>query len=216
MYQRVFGQKRFPLWGLIGSAIGVIFILVPMMPYQGTEGEPFSIFNHYVSELGEIGVSVWAPMFNIGLILAGITFIPFFIGLGSHLDNFIAKLSAVVGVYSSISIILVGIYPMNFLLEHYISAMSFFFSGMIMVILWAIAILVQKEIKIPKIFSIGALITGVIFAAFLFGTGDEGPGRPDFSLTTTLEWAIYFAVIIYLLSIALYVFLKNRSLTSSS
>ncbi len=215
MYERIVGEKQFPLWGFLGSGIGVLFILLPMIPYQGSEGEPFSIFNHYVSELGELGVSIWAPLFNGGLILAGIAFIPFFIGLGLYLDTIISKIAAINGVYSSVSIILVGIYPMNYSTEHYLSAMSFFFSGMIMVVLWAIAIITQKEVKISKLFSIGAVITGVIFAAFLFGTGNEGPGRPEFSLTTTLEWAIYFAIIIYLFSIALYLFLRNRSLAAS-
>ena len=40
-----------------------------------------------------------------------------------------------------------------------------------------LAIAIQKEPRIPKYFSLGGLINGIIFAAFLFGTGDEGPGR---------------------------------------
>jgi hypothetical membrane protein len=209
MKEEIFGEKRFPLYGLLASAIGLVFILAPMVPYQGTEGESFSIFTHYVSELGELGVSVWAPVFNIGMILAGLMFIPFFIGLGLYLDNVLAKIGAIGGVYSAISIVLVGIFPMNYLTEHYIVAMSFFFSGMIMVFIWAIAIAIQKEPRIPKYFSVGGLINGIIFAAFLLVRGDEGPGRPEFSLTTTLEWSIYFAIVGYLLAIALYVFLKG-------
>lgn len=216
MYQKLFGTKYFPYWGLLGSAIGILFILLPMIPYQGTEGESYSIFTHYVSELGELGVSIWAPVFNVGLILAGLAFIPFFIGLGIYLDSTIAKISAIGGVYSSVSIVLVGIYPMNYRTEHYLAAMSFFFSGMIMVILWAVTIILQKNVKIPKSFSLGAVINGIIFAAFLFGTGDEGPSRPEFSLTTTLEWAIYFSIIIFLLAVALFILSKNRGSASNS
>ena len=106
MKEQLFGERRFPLYGLLASGIGIIFILAPMIPYEGTAGEPFSIFNHYVSELGEVGVSVWAPVFNIGMMLAGLLFIPFFIGLGLYLDNVLAKIGAIGGVYSAISSLL--------------------------------------------------------------------------------------------------------------
>ena len=92
-------------------------------------------------------MSELAWVFNIGLFLAGILFIPFMIGLGLYIDNIISKIAAVGGVYSAVSITLVGVFPMNYLLEHSITAISFFLSGMVMTLLWAIAILVQKEVR---------------------------------------------------------------------
>ncbi|RDE17529.1 MAG: hypothetical protein C4K49_02365 [Candidatus Thorarchaeota archaeon] len=215
---KLVGAKRFPLWGIAGSVVGLVFVLGAMIPYVGRNGEPFSIFNHFISELGEVGVSELSIMFNVGLIYAGVLFIPFMIGLGLYMDNIIAKLAAVVGVFSSVAIIFVGIFPENFLAEHTAAAMSFFLSGMVMTGLWTLAILLQHTSKVHKALSIVGLLNVVVFAAFLFGDyGDIGSlvDRPDFWMLPTLEWAIYFAVIGYLLLISVYVWRKEKGASSN-
>ncbi|MHA1137196.1 MAG: hypothetical protein ACTSSE_11990 [Candidatus Thorarchaeota archaeon] len=98
------------MWGIIGSIIGLVFILTPQLFYTGAMSEPFSMCNHYVSELGELGVSEFAMMFNVGMMLAGLFFIPFMVGLGLYLENIVGKIAAIVGVFSALSIYLVGIY----------------------------------------------------------------------------------------------------------
>jgi hypothetical membrane protein len=205
-------EKHFPQWGIIGSGIGLVFILTPQLFYTGSMGEPFSMFNHYVSELGELGVSEFAMMFNLGLMLAGLFFIPFMFGLGLYLENIVGKIAALVGAFSALSIYLVGIYPMNNVVMHGITAISFFLSGLIMTVLWAFAILAQKNVKIPKVFSLGGFINASIFALFLYGPW-EGTGavRPEFSMRVTLEWAIYFAIVSYMLILALYVWRRERN-----
>jgi hypothetical membrane protein len=208
-------EKHFPVWGLAGSLVGLIFILTPQLFYEGTLGEPYSMFNHAVSELGELGVSELAWMFNVGLTLAGVLFIPFMIGLGLYIDNLISKIAALVGVFSAVSVALVGVYPMNFIVEHSITAMSFFFSGMVMALLWALAILSQKEVRIDKILSLGGFVNLAIFALFLFGPWEGwGGSRPEFSMRLTLEWAIYWAIIGYLLILSLCVWRKEKNVES--
>ncbi|TFG33219.1 DUF998 domain-containing protein [Candidatus Thorarchaeota archaeon] len=208
-------EKHFPQWGIIGSIIGLVFILVPQLFYTGTLGEPFSMFNHYVSELGELGVSEFAMMFNIGLMLAGIFFIPFMFGLGLYLENILGKIAAVIGAFSSLSIYLVGIYPMNNATMHGITAISFFLSGLVMTVLWALAILMQRNVKIPKIFSLGGFINTAIFALFLYGPWESlGAIRPVFSMRVTLEWAIYFAIVSYMFILALYVWRIEKNAES--
>jgi hypothetical membrane protein len=211
-----FDEKHFPVWGIIGSIVGLVFILTPQLFYTGTMGEPFSMFNHYVSELGELGVSEFAMMFNVGMMIAGLFFIPFMIGFGLYLENIIGKIAAIVGAFSALSIYLVGIYPMNNEVMHGIMAISFFLSGLVMTLLWSLAILVQKEnAKIPKIFSLGGFINVAIFALFLYGPwGSIGETRPEFSMRITLEWAIYFAIVSYLFILALYVWNKERKVES--
>jgi hypothetical membrane protein len=211
--RRIFDEAHFPLWGFVGSAVGYLFILGAAIPYRGREGEPYSFARHFVSELGEIGVSDAAILFNTGLILAGFLFIPFMIGLGMYLDNIFGRIAGVVGVYSSVSIIFVGIFPMNYSEQHYLSAMSFFFSGLLMVLLWTLALLLQKESRIPKILAFGGLVNAFCFAAFLFGdygSFSELSERPAFWLLPFFEWSIYFAIISYLLLISIYVWKKGR------
>ncbi|MFX1604642.1 MAG: DUF998 domain-containing protein [Promethearchaeota archaeon] len=205
-------KTRFPLWGMVASLVGLVFVLTPQLFYTGTLGEPFSMFNHAVSELGELGVSELAWMFNSGLFLAGILFIPFMIGLGLYLDNIVGKLAAVGGVYSAVSVALVGVYPMNFIYEHTITAMSFFLSGMVMTLLWAVAILAQKKASVHKGLSLGGFVNMTVFALFLYGpfNGFSLDPRPEFSMRITLEWAIYFAIVGYLLTLSLYVWKKEK------
>jgi len=214
---KLVNEEHFPIWGIIGSIIGLVFILTPQTVYVGSHGEPFSMFNHYVSELGEIGVSEWAMMFNLGLMLAGILFFPFMIGLGLYLKNIVSKLAALVGVFSAIAIYMVGIFPMNFSAEHGLAAISFFLSGLVMTLLWAFGILAQKEVRIPKVFSLGGFINTAIFALFLYGPWEELSDfdpRPTFNMVVTLEWAIYFSIVGYLLILSLYVWRKERKVAS--
>ncbi len=199
-------KEHFPIWGIIGSIIGLVFILTPQLFYVGTYGEPFSMFNHYVSELGELGVSQLAMMFNLGMMLAGIFFIPFMIGFGLYLNNIISKLAGLVGVFSACAIYLVGIFPMNFRAEHGVAAVSFFLSGLVMTLLWALGILAQKEARVPKILALGGFINTAIFALFLYGPWEgitDLATRPAFNMVVTLEWAIYFAIVGYLFILSL-------------
>jgi hypothetical protein len=208
-------EKHFPQWGIIGSIIGFVFILTPQIFYTGTMGESFSMFNHYVSELGELGVSEFAMMFNIGMMLAGIFFFPFMVGLGVYLENILGKIAGLVGAFSALSIYLVGIYPMNNAVMHGITAISFFLSGLVMAVLWAFAILAQKNAKIPKILSLGGFINAGIFALFLYGPWESfGSIRPAFSMRVILEWAIYFGIVSYMFILALYVWRKEKSAES--
>ncbi|MFX1601929.1 MAG: DUF998 domain-containing protein [Promethearchaeota archaeon] len=208
----VIDERHFPLWGIVGSLVGLVFILGAQIPYSGRYGEPFSMLNHFVSELGEIGVSEFAFLFNSGMILAGLVFMPFMIGLGLYMDNIVSKIAGVVGVFSAVSIFLVGIFPMNYLAEHSMAAMSFFFSGMIMVGLWTLAILLQNQVKIPKGFSLGGVVNFVIFFLFLYGpweSVEDLSTRPDLWMVPTLEWGIYFAIVGFLLALSVFVWNKE-------
>jgi hypothetical protein len=102
---------------------------------------------------------------------------------------------------------------MNYRAEHALAAMSFFFSGLIMVVLWTLAILLQRASRIHKILSVGGLINAFCFAAFLFGdygSYSDVSERPDFWLLPFFEWSIYFAIVSYLFIISINVWNKGR------
>ncbi|MHA1906315.1 MAG: DUF998 domain-containing protein [Candidatus Thorarchaeota archaeon] len=211
--QDLIDEKHFPLWGILGSITGIVMILTPMIPYVGTEGESFSIFTHYVSQLGWIGVSEFAWMFNIGMIVTGLIFVPFMIGLGLYLENIVSKIAGIVGVYTSVSIFFVGVFPMNYP-EHGPAAMSFFLSGLVMSILWTLAILLPGQTIVPKALSIGGFVNIFFFAAFLYWPYEQVPLlSPPLSLVPTFEWGIYFAIVAYLMILALYVWNQHRSIS---
>jgi len=214
--RNIVDMYHFPLWGILGCLSGLVTVLLPTQVYIGRFGESYSPLNHYLSELGEIGISDLAAVFNVGLMIIGVLWIPFMIGLGLYLENNIGKIAAVVGVYSLVSIFLVGVFPMNDRLGHEITSTSFYLSGLIMSGLWAIAIFMQHKPKIPKIFSIGGIINVAIFLLFLYGPWELMSimwDRPAFSIRTTLEWGIFVGIVGYILSISFYILRKEKGTT---
>ena len=65
-------ESVFRLTGLVGVILGLIGVIVPSLVYRGTRGEKYSFLNNFISEMGEIGVSRIARLFNMALILSGI------------------------------------------------------------------------------------------------------------------------------------------------
>ena len=57
--------------GLIGSGAIALGSLLTALAYHGRAGEAYSVLNHFVSELGEVGVAPLAWAFNTGLFLGG-------------------------------------------------------------------------------------------------------------------------------------------------
>jgi len=222
-FGRLFNKIRPEIWGFIGSGILLAFVLLSRIGYVGKAGEAYSFLNHYISELGQVGVSHLAPLFNTGLILGGFVTVVFVVGLGMYIKNTAAKIAMGVGVFSGIACSLVGFFPMNNLHTHTIVATCFFFGGMLTIAIFSAAILRQKEAKIPKLLSIAGVVAVGIFIAFLvdvfiFGHGavhgplGVGSVRPHIWMRTVLEWSVFFAIVGWILLISIYMGITNRKL----
>ena len=114
--------EMFKFAGLAGVIIGLIGVIVPSLVYRGTKGEKYSFLNHYISELGETGVSRLAWVFNLGMILSGVCIIVASLSLGLVLPGFWAKAGLVLGVASGAALSLVGVFPMNKMERHFKAA----------------------------------------------------------------------------------------------
>ena len=143
-YRERFPLKRFALFGMAGSIVVLACILVPMAAYAGRAGERFSPLNHFISELGEAGVSRLAPVFNAGLVAAGVLYVPFVLGLGAAVGGWWAAAGTLAGLVSAVSVACVGFFPMNNLAPHIAAAMTFFRSGLVTVLLFGVAIQLQR------------------------------------------------------------------------
>jgi hypothetical protein len=218
---RAFLIQTYAFFGLIGSLLIMFSMLVSALFYRGKKGENYSVFNHYISELGEVGVSRLSLLFNLGLIIGGLTLIPFLVGMGLALGNLWGKIAMIVGIWTALSCTAVGIFPMNNMKSHYWVALSYFRSGLVTVLLFSIAVFAQSaEFEIiPKISNLAGLFSVGCFAAFLLTTDtnkkkDESkeealdpeslPERPRFWKTTILEWAVFFSTIVWFLVLALF------------
>ncbi len=213
-------EKNFPTVGIIASIVLFLAMFVPQIGYKGRSSESYSMLNHMVSELGEIGVSYLWWIFSLCLIVGGLLFIPFMIGLGCLFEHKIAKLATIMGVISSIACALVGVFPMNFLFPHYISAMLFFYGAMVTIALFTISIVLEKNPKLPKWFVILGVIVALIFVLMLTSinlssltVNMDSTGaiinRPNVWLMSILEWAAVLSIMAYLFIVSLYLRLKT-------
>jgi hypothetical membrane protein len=200
-------MKHFHWFGIAGSLLMVACVIVPMVAYVGTEGEHFSPLNHFISELGHVGVSRLAPVFNAGLVASGILYLPFTLGLGIALGGWWAAAGTVAGLVAAVAVACVGFFPMNNLPPHYAAAMTFFRSGLLTVLLSGIAIQRQRPGRhaVDRRANVASVAAVLAFAAFLLwiqvqpgGASDFHNGliatRPAIWPSAILEWSILVAM----------------------
>ena len=207
-----------PTLGLIGSTVILVCIVVAMLVYRGKAGERFSIWRHFVSELGEVGVSKFAWLFNGGLIVGSFLFFLMMPGVGISLNSVWGYLATVAGMIASIGCLFVGVYPMNNIKPHIKAAMTYFRTGLATVLLFSIAILFQP--KNDRIIPLYALIIAglaiVSYVSFLIRLGKSLKGqetnaldtsavkeRPRFGWMPLLEWMVVIFTILWFLIISI-------------
>ncbi len=207
-----------PTLGLAGSAVILVCILVGMSVYRGKNGERFSIWRHFVSELGEVGVSRFAWVFNAGLIIGGFLFFLMMPGVGLSLNSLWGYLATISGMIAAIGCLFVGVYPMNNIKPHIKAAMTYFRAGLATVILFSIAILAQDQNeRIIPLYALFVSGVGIIsYASFLFNLGKSLKQResnaldtstiqerPRFWLMPLLEWMVVIFTILWFLIISI-------------
>lgn len=188
-----------PQLGFIGSAFFAIASLIAGLFYIGTQNESFSPLNHWVSELGEMGVSSLALVFNIGLFVGGLALAAFFFALGRLRHSRLANVYVVVGVIAGVSGALVGVFPMNNRAIHIVFALGFFVLGWVAVGLASLDIWRRPEPRFSRwLPGLGALTVAVfllflsVYIPYLYtGTGSD---RPDVSVATVLEWLVLIGI----------------------
>ncbi len=224
--QAFFARTGVAPWGLSGGLIILGSFLVAGIAFNSAPGKTYSILNRFVSELGWLAESPLSIVFNVGLIMGGFVLVVFMIGLGVLESSHWSWLGAAVGVFAAISCSFVGFFPMDTLEAHFIAAMGFFYGGMIAVGLFTIAILTQKEQKIPKWNAIPAIIVFILFIAFNFGLPSEGnldfnilaapETRPDFWLLPFMEWLVILGINAWILITALLIQFSNLKIQVQS
>lgn len=201
---------------LAGALSAVLGSLIAGLAYRGRLGERYSPLNHFISELGEEGVSRRAWAFNWGLILCGLCLLPGCISLGLLLPGLWAKLGLAAGVVTAVSIALVGVFPMNKLTPHIRAAVTYFRFGLVMVLFFTIAIATQPENPplVPRLISLVGLPAICSYAYFLLYSrvsyaAPENPldtklqkARPRVWRMAAAEWAIFITTVPWFLAVA--------------
>lgn len=206
----------FKVAGLLGCLLSVAGALIAGSIYRGKQGEPYSVLNHFISELGERGVSQRASAFNWGLILCGLLLLPATLNLGFLLPGLWAKIGMVFGVITALSLSLVGVFSMDRLKPHGIAAVTFFRAGLLMVFFFTLAIAFQPQDNqvYPRLLALVGLPAIAAFTAFLLIMGHtsktkEQPlepleqARPRVWKIAILEWSIFVTIVFWFLMMAL-------------
>jgi hypothetical membrane protein len=204
----------FTIAALAGTGIILAGILIPAVIYRGKNRERYSVFNHYISELGELGVSRAARIFNLGLICGGLILAPYILWMGTLFESPLGWLGAGAGVVAVLSVAAVGIFPMNY------SAMTFFRSGLAMILITGLAIQFQPagRVIVPKSANILSVLAGISYVTFLIllarpGKDDNEDHNPDpgnepsrqrFIFLPFLEWLVFFSTISWLFGVVFF------------
>lgn len=131
--------------GIFGASLVLLGVAISALFYVGRMDEPFTFRNHFVSELGEVGVSELAVVFNTGLFVGGLSLTVFLLGLAWLIKTRLGWVFAGLALITGISGTLVGAFPMNNLAPHITVAMSFFNMGQIMMLAFSIYLLFNKH-----------------------------------------------------------------------
>lgn len=204
------------IFSIIGAASVILGAVTAAVVYRGRLGERYSLLNHYISELGEQCISRLAWAFNLGLVLCGLSLLPVCLGLGLSIPGVWSKLGMGFGIITALSVSLVGLFPMNKLKGHVIAAFGYFYSGLVTVILFTIAITFQKGTPpvLPRLFSLAGVPAILAYAIFLVyaqvnSTTPEvaltflTQARPKIAWMALAEWSVFLTTVPWFLVVAL-------------
>jgi hypothetical membrane protein len=204
------------LFGIGGALTAGLGVLISALSYRGRIGERYSFLNHFISELGEVGVSPRAWAFNAGLMLAGPLLLLECIGLGLALPGIWAKIGMLAGSLAAIALGLVGVFPMNRYQPHIKAAMWYFRFGLGMVLCFTLAISTQPAGAqvMPPALGLAGVPAVLAYGAFLvysrrnFDSSADALSalnkvrKPVWPLAV-LEWLIFATTIPWFLAVGL-------------
>jgi hypothetical membrane protein len=206
-----FLYKVYPYLACTGTALILFGVVISMIPYRDRNGERYSMLNHFISELGEKGISKNAWGFNTGMFLGGWLFLPLIVILGIKLSSIPGWIGTTFGVVACVAASLVGVFSMDHLTRHRRAAMTFFHSGLWCIVFFTIAVFIQPAglRVIPLAVNFVGLLAIASFSAFLmvvYSKPDPNhtsnyildpnalPNRPRVWRTAILEWCIFFTI----------------------
>jgi hypothetical membrane protein len=203
--------------GVIAAFLGVGAIalgsIVAAVAYTGNRGEPYSPLNHWVSELGQVGVSELSTVFNLGLVVGGASFAAFMALLAASSVGRLRWAWGTIGVVAGVAGLFVGVFPMNLPDFHALAALTFFNLGWIAVGITTFDLLRRRDPRFPRWLGIVAGLTIAAFIGFLVSLrldtnlADDPlgapPVRPDFWIVPTLEWAVIAGILAWSLLVGL-------------
>ena len=198
--------------GQAGIFILLLSVSIAVAFYVGKQNETYSFLNHFISELGEKGVSPLAYIFNGGLIVGGACISFFMLGLAMHIGNSWGLILGAIGLVTGVSATLVGVFPMNQLEIHTAIANTFFYGGLLSALGYTLYVVFSPQPRLPKITALTGGLTMLAFAAFVWflpAPLEDGQSiheilknRPEIWTLPILEWVVFLCVLVWIGSTA--------------
>ncbi|NNE91089.1 MAG: DUF998 domain-containing protein [Verrucomicrobiales bacterium] len=223
---RDFIHHHFAQFGIAGSIVVALALYLPRIGFINREGQPYSALNHFVSELGWIGVSDKAILFNLGLILGGLCYAVFMLGLGRQFRGFWGCVVSILGAIAAVFASLVGIFPVvdhwPGLIAHLLMAGALGVTAFWAACATIFMVLFHRTKVVPKPF---ALLGGAILLSFATGLSvnpaehvtpffdfetNQIVNRSDHWRLPIVEWVIVWTVVGALTVVALYFEIRRR------
>lgn len=193
-------RKIAPFAGLGTCLILYSVIFFAAIAYIGQQEESYSIFNHFISELGSTKFSARYLIYNGGIVCGGITFGLFIYGLSAYTTTKLSRIGILIGVFSAILCTGVGLVPEDNRVPHLILALGFFFMATLSVSIFSWSILKEEKNPFPPYTALHGFLIPITFALFMSMPKelmavkrDAGPlfERPEIWWLPFLEWIIF-------------------------
>lgn len=218
MYAKIM-KKIAPIAGLATCIILYTVIIIAAIPYIGQQGESYSVFNHFISELGSTRFSVQHFIYNNGIILSSVGFGLFTMGLAHYANTKISRIAVRLGVVSSLLCVGVGLVPEDNRVPHLILALSFFSLMALSTVTFSWSIWKEQANPFPKYTAIHGFTIPIAFVLFMSMPKElmavkrsAGPlfNRPEIWWLPFLEWVIFITLTSWILVISFNMFLLQR------
>lgn len=201
------------LAGPAGVVVLTLAAVITSLAYVGSSGGRYSLLNHFISELGHTAESEASAVMNIGMLVGGILFGLFMVGVALHLRGILRGVMLIGGVLVGASGGLVGIFPMNVdLASHAVVAIGFFGGALLLLAIFSLATALARQPTYPRWMSalcLPAIVCSAVFLYLLVSTGAQALVAPvgerdPFLLITLAEWGALIGVLFWVMAIAIW------------
>jgi hypothetical membrane protein len=197
--------------GLMAVIVFTCFTFISLSLYPTSYNPLYA----WLSNLGNINLNPsGAKFFNWGCILSGIIMIPFFAGLYKwkpikKLSKILLIFGMVLGIYASISLVMVGVFPETHLQQHLIAAAGVFSSLFIIIIFISVALFNNpKFIRLIAYYGIIPVVIDLTFLFLLKGNSSLASFYQTIPVPG-LEWACVFASTVWVGFLAINMLIKK-------
>ena len=212
MQLRYHGYSISSITGLAAFLIFTVFILISFILYPAH----YNPLYDWLSNLGNINLNPsGAFFFNWGCIISGILLIPFFVGLYSWkaqriLSKSLLLLGMIIGIFASISFIMVGIYPETQVNLHVQAATAVFSSLFLVVIVIILALYKNpKFMSGVAFFGILVIVVDIAFQYIVVSNKNILTVYNPVTAVPGLEWACAFLSLGWVALLAINMIIKK-------